>query len=519
MLVNPPNRVLQIDAKNLDNEIDEIINKSISNLFNDKLSINSINLPSFLANLNNKFLNEFKLLVKLLIFKLTIWDKNSSYGLILQNLIYCDNKHINNNNKLKNNELSKIKKILLLSTVVLDYAFNKLESVIYNLDDDDNDENDYDEYDEDDYEDNETDLNEKNNNSKRLAIWKKKIIKKSLVTLKIILPKLTNIFKVLSFSNFIIFLINGRYPNLINRIFRLRYKPINSMDVSFASNPETISFEFQNRQLIWNTLTEFLVYILPIISLPKLKRNLNNFMYKSLGSSADSGDAETGNDSLKNTYKFLPERVCAICYENNVLKDTFSNVSSTTAAGGGNTVGSTATSIANINMDDNLITNPYETNCGHLYCYFCIVSTLEIQNELNQGTDSKDKTYWNCLRCNEMVEWCKVYDGDCNLFDIDIGDDSDSESESEASVDGEEDEEVEEEEEEEEDDEDEYDDDNDEDEIPTAHESNARRNEADIEDSDGADNGTDVDTDNRNSSNDEMYDYEEDDMDDMTMNM
>ena len=515
MLVNPPNRVLQIDAKNLDNEIDEIINKSISNLFNDKLSINSINLPNFLANLNNKYLNEFKLLVKLLIFKLTIWDKNSSYGLILQNLIYCDNKHINNNNKLKNNELSKFKKILLLSTVVLGYAFNKLESVIYSLDDEDDDEN---EYDEDEFEDEETEFNEKKNiNTKQLTIWKKKIIKKSLVILKIILPKLTNIFKVLSFSNFIVFLINGRYPNLINRIFRLRYKPINSMDVSFASNPETISFEFQNRQLIWNTLTEFLVYILPIISLPKLKRNLNNFMHKSLGSSADSGDAETGNDSLKNTYKFLPERVCAICYENNVLKDTFTNVSSTTAAGGGNTMGSTATSIANISMDDNLITNPYETNCGHLYCYFCIVSKLEIQNELNQGTDSKDKTYWNCLRCNEMVEWCKVYDGDCNLFDIDIGDDSESESDSEESVDGEEDEEVEEEE-----DEGEYDDDNDEDEIPTADVSNARRNEADIEDSDvdaGTDNGTDGDTDNRNSANDEMYDYEEDDMDDMTMNM
>lgn len=512
MLVNPPNRVLQIDAKNLDNEIDEIINKSISNLFNDKLSINSINLPNFLANLNNKYLNEFKLLVKLLIFKLTIWDKNSSYGLILQNLIYCDNKHINNNNKLKNNELSKFKKVLLLSTVVLGYAFNKLESVIYSLDDEDDDEN---EYDEDEFEDEETEFNEKKNiNTKQLTIWKKKIIKKSLVILKIILPKLTNIFKVLSFSNFIIFLVNGRYPNLINRIFRLRYKRINSMDVSFASNPETISFEFQNRQLIWNTLTEFLVYILPIISLPKLKRNLNNFMYKSLGSSTDSGDSESGNDSLKNTYKFLPERVCAICYENNVLKDTLSNIGSTTASGSGTTAASTATSIANISMDDNLITNPYETNCGHLYCYFCIVSKLEIQNELNQGTDSKDKSYWNCLRCGEMVEWCKVYDGDCNLFDIDIGDDSESESESE--------DEDEESAYGEEDDEDAEEDNFGQDNISTANEFNDGRNEGEIDDSDvdaDTDNETDIDRDDRNSSNDEMYDYEEDDMDDMAMNM
>ncbi|KAI9480440.1 MAG: hypothetical protein EXX96DRAFT_180458 [Benjaminiella poitrasii] len=36
--------------------------------------------------------------------------------------------------------------------------------------------------------------------------------------------------------------------------------------------------------------------------------------------------------------------------------------------------------------------NPYETNCGHLYCYYCIQSKISIFGD-----------EWPCLRCGEKV--------------------------------------------------------------------------------------------------------------------
>jgi peroxin-2 len=49
------------------------------------------------------------------------------------------------------------------------------------------------------------------------------------------------------------------------------------------------------------------------------------------------------------------------------------------------------------------ITNPYETiPCGCLYCYVCIAEKLE--SEEGEG--------WICLRCGEIVNKCKPWDGD-----------------------------------------------------------------------------------------------------------
>lgn len=65
-----------------------------------------------------------------------------------------------------------------------------------------------------------------------------------------------------------LFLVNGKYPSLIHRALRITMTPIASDLLRF--NGSNVNFEFQNRQLVWNVMTEFLVFLLPLLQLNKL---------------------------------------------------------------------------------------------------------------------------------------------------------------------------------------------------------------------------------------------------------
>jgi len=80
---------------------------------------------------------------------------------------------------------------------------------------------------------------------------------------------------------------------------------------------------------------------------------------------------------------FLPERTCAICYQESSVED-IANPSAAAAA--------------SINAHD--ITNPYEAvECGHVYCYVCIASKIELEE--GEG--------WTCLRCGKTVRRCRPW--------------------------------------------------------------------------------------------------------------
>jgi peroxin-2 len=85
-------------------------------------------------------------------------------------------------------------------------------------------------------------------------------------------------------------------------------------------------------------------------------------------------------------YDQLPTNQCAICHDN----------SSSENAG---PIGQ---------VQDFSVHNPYETNCGHRYCYYCIQSKLAVFGD-----------EWPCLRCGDKVEHIekhieKVLDDDEN---------------------------------------------------------------------------------------------------------
>lgn len=87
----------------------------------------------------------------------------------------------------------------------------------------------------------------------------------------------------------------------------------------------------------------------------------------------------------------MPVSQCAICHNNNDIAATSSNKNSSISS-------------------SCMVTNPYVTNCGHIYCYICIATKF---NSL-ENTDSDSK---GCLRCGMKLQWFKEV-GD-NEGDID----------------------------------------------------------------------------------------------------
>ena len=154
-----------------------------------------------------------------------------------------------------------------------------------------------------------------------------------------------------------------------------------------------MSFEYLNRQLVWHAFTEFLLFLLPLVGISRWRRWLARAWRKTktlLGRNDGEveGDVKTGGELA-----FLPERTCAICYQDqNPTTTSESEILSISGASGG-VIGSAQTDV----------TNPYETiPCGCIYCFVCLAQRLEAEE--GEG--------WTCLRCGETIKECKPWNGD-----------------------------------------------------------------------------------------------------------
>jgi peroxin-2 len=118
------------------------------------------------------------------------------------------------------------------------------------------------------------------------------------------------IYKVFSIINFLDFLLHGKYISVLGRILgmRLMYRTIDAQ--------RSMNFEYMNRQLVWHGFTEFMMFILPLINVQKVK----NFLARSFQKPKNPEKSKTS---------------CRICFRDPILI-------------------------------------PYISNCNHLFCYSCI---------------------------------------------------------------------------------------------------------------------------------------------------
>jgi peroxin-2 len=340
----PEFRVGQVDAELLDDELLELLKGQVGE-----------GLKFFGTHITDSYTPEILLALRLILFKLSIWNNNASYGAHLQGLRYTDARSSRPDRPPPKPWQKAAYGII---TIGGRYAWTKWEDYLLASSED---------------------YTRPQSNTLKLA---------SRIT-----ENLANFHDIASLTSFLVFLVNGRYRTLTDRLLRLRLTPTSH------STSREVSFEYLNRQLVWHAFTEFLLFLLPLVGISRWRRILSR-TWRKLRSSVlalvgRSPNKADDDDEAKQAGElgFLPERTCAICYrDQNPTTSTEADVMAQSSGGGG-VVGSAATDI----------TNPYEAvPCGCIYCFACLAQ--RIANEEGEG--------WTCLRCGELVKECRPWNGD-----------------------------------------------------------------------------------------------------------
>ncbi|MBW0485263.1 hypothetical protein O181_024978 [Austropuccinia psidii MF-1] len=130
--------------------------------------------------------------------------------------------------------------------------------------------------------------------------------------------KIEQIYSTLNLLNFLAFLFNGKYRSLLERILGIRLIYANQ------SAFRNVDFEFLNQQLVWDTVIEFLLSVLPLINLRRLQLRLinaktrtlpaiRNFFRSSQSSSKTSKNKLDANPPKKGPFSHLSNDICPIC--------------------------------------------------------------------------------------------------------------------------------------------------------------------------------------------------------------
>ncbi|KAH9618546.1 hypothetical protein KSS87_006546 [Heliosperma pusillum] len=94
------------------------------------------------------------------------------------------------------------------------------------------------------------------------------------------LQRVEGFYRAASFSNLLLFLLTGKYRSLIERALRAR------LVYGSPNMNRSVSFEYMNRQLVWNEFSEMLLLLLPLLNSATFK---NLFRPFSKDNSSDTG--------------------------------------------------------------------------------------------------------------------------------------------------------------------------------------------------------------------------------------
>lgn len=342
----PAFRVGQVDAELLDDELLGLLKGQVGE-----------GLKYFGSNIADAWAPEILLALRMILFKLSVWNNNASYGAHLQGLRYTDARSTAPDRPPP----ARWQKIAYgVITVGGRYAWTKWEEHLLAA---------------------QEDYSRPQSDALSFAAR--------------ITEHLDSAHDLASLASFLVFLVNGRYRTLTDRLLRLRLTPTSH------STSREVSFEYLNRQLVWHAFTEFLLFLLPLVGISRWRRilartwrNARTAFLSLLGRAPAPGDAADDDEPKPaGELAFLPPRTCAICYrDQNPTTQTEQDIMAASAGGGG-VVGSAATDI----------TNSYEAlPCACVYCFACIAQ--RIANEEGEG--------WTCLRCGESIKECRPWDGD-----------------------------------------------------------------------------------------------------------
>ncbi|KIM46051.1 hypothetical protein M413DRAFT_301650 [Hebeloma cylindrosporum] len=343
-------RVGQLDSELLDQELAHLLQEPVTK------ALSFIN-----AAFKARFEAELHLLIQLTLYKLSVWNTGATYGAKLQDLKYVvsgsSSKHTSSSGLPRNT--------LVLHgalTVVVPYLHNRFRShALSNA------------------------WPDAPSSDRRRKIWDS-------------LNFTESVYALLGLANFVAFLWSGRYRTLVDRLLRMSLVP------SRRLVKRDVSYEFMNRQMVWHAFTEFLLFLLPLISARTIRHRFYRLasllsptaLYPFLPFKALLGhQVTTGSQRKRGKSWSLPEDQCAICVENaNFNVSDPSNLFTTLGADSSSTDATLA-----LDPPAYPIYNPYQTSCGHIYCYHCVAERIIRNADYVEG-----EAGWECLRCGEKVQ-------------------------------------------------------------------------------------------------------------------
>ncbi|XP_057454343.1 peroxisome biogenesis protein 2 isoform X2 [Lotus japonicus] len=234
-------RVNQVDAARLDVEMSAMLKEQLVKVF-------ALMKPGMLF----QYEAELDAFLEFLIWRFSIWVDKPTPGIALMNLRYRDERAVESRDKVRTGlegpGLTVAQKLwYCIATVGGQYIWARLQSF------------------------------------SAFRRWGDTEQRPLARRLWIFIQRIEGIYRATSFGNLLIFLCTGRYRNLIERALRAR------LVYGSPNMNRAVSFEYMNRQLVWNEFSEMLLLLLPLLNSSSVKNLLKPFSKDKSSSSAEDG--------------------------------------------------------------------------------------------------------------------------------------------------------------------------------------------------------------------------------------
>ena len=155
---------------------------------------------------------------------------------------------------------------------------------------------------------------------------------------------------LLSFINFLLFIVHGRYSTVLERVLNLKHI------FNTKPSPRYIDYEYMRKEMVWDQTTNTILAIIPFVNFQKVFYQLNKQYRRIFPSTVSTTQGRSHEDILK----------CGICLEQ--------------------------------------VINPYITSsCHHIFCYFCLQGNVSLHQDFSCP-------YCGVLLCGEdmkPLKWIK----------------------------------------------------------------------------------------------------------------
>ncbi|KAJ7094629.1 Pex12 amino terminal region-domain-containing protein, partial [Mycena belliarum] len=343
-------RVGQLDAELLDQELVHLLQEPISK---------ALNSPHWKP--------ELSLFLQLVLYKLSVWDTGATYGAKLQDLRYVIPHSSGQLSRACASGLPR--RILLLHvtlTVLVPYFHSRLRTYALSRA-----------------------WPDAPSSDRRRRAWD-------------LLSSFESTHSLAALLSFVAFLWNGRFRTVADRLLNMTLVP------SRRLVKRDVSYEFMNRQMVWHAFTEFLLFLLPLVSARSIRRRITRITSTVASTSIASLFLPSRSDAPKSgpahgKYWSLPQDQCAICAENasfslNLAEPTNAFTSFATPSVVAASSPETITPGSDTEPPPYPLHTPYLASCGDVYCYHCIAERMI------RAADEEEGQKWECLRCRERVE-------------------------------------------------------------------------------------------------------------------